>query len=332
VIWISFYHNGKQIRKSTKLPNTRENRKKVERELLPKLNGDDFLSKQTVEYYYKIMMKERELKPSSIRKYASCYTKHIAKFKDRNIDTFKVSELKTWVYSLGVSPKQTKSIVSIFRMIFQEAIYDEAIEKNPFTHIKLPKLIKYEPKPFSRKEVSILINNADGWFKNLLVLLFMTGMRIGEAIALDWDDIDEYICVSKTISEGNIGNTKTDTVRYVPIFDDLKPYIRNQKLLTGLANKKVFVGLKDAKDLHSHWHKLIKKCGIEHRVLYQARHTFAIHALDSGLFKVSQIANILGHTSVQMLFQRYAKFIKSEIDSVPKSFSTLSTKLSTVVA
>jgi integrase len=194
------------------------------------------------------------------------------------------------------------------------------------------RLLEDVPKPFSKKEVSILIDNAQGWFRNILALLFMTGMRIGEAIALDWDDIDEYICVSKTISEGNIGNTKTDTIRYVPVFDDLKPFIRNQKLLTGLANKRVFVGLKDAKDLHTHWHKLIKKCDMEHRVLYQARHTFAIHALDSGLFKVSQIANILGHTSVQMLFQKYAKFIKSEIDSVPKNFSTISTNLSTGVA
>lgn len=331
-IWVSLYQHGQRIRKSTKLKNTKENRKKVEKDLIPKLEKSDLSPKNTVGYYYQTMMQDKVLKETSIRKYGHCYSKHIAQFNDRPIDSFKVSELKLWMPSIKTSAKQVKSIVSVFRMIFQEAIYDEAIESNPFKHIKMPKAVRYEPEPFSSEEINTLLENADGWFKNLLALLFMTGMRIGEALALEWSDIDIFICVDKTLSEGTVTETKTYNFRHIPIFEDLKPYLKNQRFITGLKGKRVFTNLRDAKDLHKYWHKLLKKCHIEHRVLYQARHTFAIHALDSGMFKVSQISKILGHSSVQMLFQKYAKYIKSEVEEIPISFSTLGTRKDTKVS
>ena len=175
------------------------------------------------------------------------------------------------------------------------------------------------------------MNNATGWLKNLIALLFMTGMRIGEAIALEWKDIDDgYIRVSKTLSQGKVSSTKTENIRYVPIFDDLQSYLYAQRLETGLKSR-VFVGLNDPANLQKRWHALLKKCEMPHRILYQARHTFAINALDSGLFKTTQIAKMLGHSSVQMLFTKYAKFIKSEIDIIPRDFSVLGTKKDTKV-
>ncbi|MDR2080958.1 MAG: hypothetical protein LBP54_03615 [Campylobacteraceae bacterium] len=66
--------------------------------------------------------------------------------------------------------------------------------------------------------------------------------------------------------------------------------------------------------------------------MYQARHTFAIKALDSKKFKASQIAYMLGHTSLKMLFEKYAKFIEGEVDKVDATFSILDTKSDTQCA
>lgn len=325
VIWVSLYQNGQRVRKSTKLPDTRENRKRVERDLIPKLEKNDFTPKKTVAYYYERMMRQKDLKGSSVRRYGSIFENHIQQFGNREIDSFKVSELKEWM-SKSLSPKSLRLNATVFRQIFDEALYDEAIDKNPFEHIKPPKLNKFEPQPFNSEEVELLINNATGWFKNLLAVLFMTGMRIGEAIALEWKDIDDcFIKVSKTLAQGEVSSTKTDNIRDIPIFDDLRPYLYAQRLETGHKNR-VFVGLNDPANLQKRWHALLKKCEMPHRILYQARHTFAINALDSGLFKTTQIAKMLGHSSVQMLFTKYAKFIKSEIDIIPRDFSVLGTK------
>lgn len=331
VIWVSLYQDGRRIRKSTKLADTKENRKRVEKELLPMLEKQDFTPKKTVGYYYQLMMKQKNIRASTLERYACHYDCHIKQFEDRQIDSIKVSELRQWVSSSSLSPKSVRGNMSVFRMIFQEALYDEAVSKNPFEQIRLPKSEKFEPEPFSTEEMGLLISNADGWFKNLLAVLFYTGMRIGEAIALEWDDIDEFIKIDKSIREGVVTATKTNNVRFVPVFNDLKPYIDAQRRETGLRGKRVFNG-NGAKELKPRWHRLLKKCSMGHRILYQARHTFAIKALDSGMFKVSQIAKMLGHASVQMLFQKYAKFIRSEIDELPKDFSTLGTKKDTKVS
>lgn len=57
---------------------------------------------------------------------------------------------------------------------------------------------------------------------------------------------------------------------------------------------------------------LLEKCNLKHRRLYETRHTFATNMLESGKFTVGEIAQMMGHTSTQMLFSRYTAFIKSE--------------------
>lgn len=315
------------MRKSTSLKDTPSNRRKIEKELLPALEG--YKTPQTVRHYYALLMAQKECKDSTRDRYAFLWEKQLIPFHERAVESIKVSDVRRWVAGMQSSPKTVRLAVSLFKQIMDEAIYDEAITKNPCV-VRLPKLIKFEPEPFSKEEMRLLLENADGWFRNLLAVLFFTGMRIGEALALEWRDVGDFIEVSKTITNGEVSSTKTSTVRHVPLFDVLKPYIQAQRFLSGL-DKRVFPNTSGAKQMKEPWHRLLKKVGMTHRVLYQARHTFAIHALDSGKFKVSQIAQILGHSSVQMLFQKYAKFIRSEMDEIPLNFSTLDTVLDTKV-
>lgn len=329
-IWIDLYQNGKRIRKSTKLKDTKENRKRVENDLLPKLERMDLSPKGTIGFYYKqLMSSKRDIKSSTVERYASIFENHIAPLQNLTIDSFKKQDIKEWLSKMDLSAKSLRLNLNLLSQIFDEAIDSDVIDKNPCKGIKLPRIQTYEPQPFSKDEMNLLLENADSWFKNFLALLFMTGMRIGEAIALEWKDVNEYIYIYQSIRKGVLSPTKTYNKRYVPVFAELKPYLQDQKLRTGLKNTKVFVGLHDASDLQTPWFQLLRKCNMEHRVLYQARHSFAIHALDSGKFRVSQISRILGHNSVQMLFQKYAKFIKSEVENMPKDFNILDTKLVT---
>lgn len=58
----------------------------------------------------------------------------------------------------------------------------------------------------------------------LLAVLAFTGMRIGEATALRWSDIDEAaatIRVRRSIDRGHVDTTKTDTKRTAPLLPTL---------------------------------------------------------------------------------------------------------------
>jgi len=321
-IWVTLSQYGKRIRKSTGLADTKANRKQVEKELFPIIEKTNFGKNDTVGYYYNKMMSIKKLKYRSAITYDGIYHRHIMKFANYPITDIDIKFAREWTASLTISARTIRSVINIFNQIINEAIYDCVIEANPFTKVRLPKLEKYEPNPYSDKEVKIILNTAKGWFKNFIAFMFLTGMRTGEVCALEWSDIkDGYISVTKSRFNDVVDTTKTGTTRQVPIFNNLLPFIENQRKLTG--NKKfVFPEAWGAQHIRSRWKKLTDKCNMQGRVLYNARHTFAIKALDSGKFKVSQISKMLGHSSPQMLFQKYAKYIKSENQEIDLNFST----------
>jgi integrase len=270
------------------------------------------------------MLEMRDVREQTITQYSSIYETHIKQFEDLPISFVDLKLVREWAANLNVSSRTARGIICVFRLIVQEAIYEGEVKNNPLNNIRLPKLDKYEPKPFSFEETQLLISNAEGWFKNFLGFLFLTGMRIGEVCSLDWDDIkDDYIIVSKSMSNGVEGKTKTGNARNVPVFNDLRPFIEAQKEIT--QSGRIFPKAKGAHHMRYYWQTLTKKCGMEGRIMYNARHTFAIRALDSNRFKVSFVAQMLGHSSTQMLFNKYAKFIKSEKNDIDLNFSVLDT-------
>jgi integrase len=296
--------------------------------MFPLLEKTDFEPKKTVGYYYGKTLQMKEVKTSTMIIYRNIYENHIKKYEDFLITDITTKFARDWVYGLKLSASTVRGVASVFRQIIDEALFDEAVDKNPFRQIKLPKLKKYEPQPYSDKEVKTILDNSKGWFHNLFGFLLLTGMRIGEACALEWDDIkDDHIVISKAIYDRVISTTKTGGVRKVPIFDSLRQFIEAQRLES--ASERVFDKAVGTKALRYQWLLLTTKCGMRGRVLYNTRHTFATRALDSGKFTISQIAQMLGHSTSKMLFDKYAKFIKSEKQEFDKSFSTLGTNLVT---
>jgi integrase len=250
-------------------------------------------------------------------------------YEDYPVNEITVGFLREWVSGLKVSARTVRSIVNTFSQILNEAVYDEAIEYNPTRKVRLPKLDEYDPEPYSDVEAQLLLSNAKGWFRNFLGFLFLTGMRIGEVCALRWESISEtHILVAKTMRNKVSTPVKTRNIHSIPIFNGLRYFIAEQHKLTQTGL--VFPEAHGADYVRGKWVKLLERCGMEGRVLYNTRHTFAIKALDSSKFKVSEISKLLGHTSTQMLFQKYAKWIKSEQMKVDLNFSTLGTSLDTV--
>jgi integrase len=65
----------------------------------------------------------------------------------------------------------------------------------------------------------------------------------------------------------------------------------------------------DPNRLREHvWNRTIARAGLRRRTMYQTRHTFASNALAAGEAP-SWVAAMLGHTTPEMLFQVYARFI-----------------------
>lgn len=292
-----------------------------------------------VSYYAKIYLKlkKQSIKLSTLRRYESVLNTHILPtFGNDDIDSIKVSRLRIYFHQLQskISGKTIDIIMIVFNGIFQEALYDEAIEKNPFSHIRRIKTKSQPANPLSKDEVKTLLNSANGWFKNFLGVAFFSGMRTGEIIGLKWSDIDwqeKELHIQRSRGDGGVESTpKTlNSMRIIPIFDEMMPYLKSQYEITKKHNSYIFLNYKSEpfSDSHRirdyHWKKLLNECNIPYRRLYDTRSTFATQMVSSNKFSVNLIAQILGHTDVSMLFRRYNKFIKSEVRLMDKKLGIL---------
>ena len=81
-------------------------------------------------------------------------------------------------------------------------------------------------RPLSEEQIEALLNEAraDREYYPLLLTLARTGVRPGEAMALQWDDLDfsnREILIERALSAGQIGTTKTGGVRRVDMSQTL---------------------------------------------------------------------------------------------------------------
>ena len=151
-----------------------------------------------------------------------------------------------------------------------------------------------------------------------IVLCLYTGLRIGELLALTWDDIDfgkGLLFVSKTCHDGNDGinhiriidSPKTvHSRRVIPLpkqilslLKDIKKRSKCEYIIAD-GNKPVFV-----RSYQRTFEFLLKKLNIPHKGFHSLRHTFATRAMECGM-DVKTLSELLGHKNATITLNRYA--------------------------
>lgn len=111
--------------------------------------------------------------------------------------------------------------------------------------------------------------------------------------------------------------TKTSNIRDIELNSRALEALNKQKLHTFKESDYVFHNPVTNKQWNSeasqsrrYWNPSLKALGIRHRVQYQTRHTFATMNLMAGANPM-WLARMMGHTTMQMLLNVYAKWIVS---------------------
>jgi len=180
--------------------------------------------------------------------------------------------------------------------------------------------------PFTQKEIQKIFKNSDGYMKNFIKLMYSTGMRPGEIVALKWEDIDfnrKVIKIYKTRlrskkdEEVRDGEVKTlSSNREIDMLPLAQEALESQMKLTGQHAGYVFLNSSN-KPFYSHdiigvnFKKILKKAIIKERVLYQLRHTFASQMISKGA-DIVWVSKMLGHKDVSITLKIYTKFIKED--------------------
>lgn len=215
----------------------------------------------------------------------------------------------------ALSPKTVNQIVTVLKAILDEAAqrYGFVAPTGKIARLKVPKT---DIEPFTLDEVWSLINTVRADYKPYLTVRLFTGMRTGEANGLKWKHVDwarRQILVRETYRHGRTEYTKTDgSQREIDISDRVLAALKEQQAL-GHQSEYVFCnregGPIDAKNFANRvWAPLLRHLGLKVRRPYQMRHTCATLWLAAGENPL-WIARQLGHSTPEMLFKVYSRFV-----------------------
>ncbi|MCY4643276.1 MAG: site-specific integrase [Bacteriovoracales bacterium] len=147
-----------------------------------------------------------------------------------------------------VTPNTQKAVLRRIKRIFQLAVEEGILDRNPAIGIKV-KAPRAEQKVLNSNEVEILLMAAKEcshrFYYHWAVALF-TGMRNGELYALRWTDVDfarGLISISRQwTSKDGLHQTKSNRNRVVPICPELKKILLELKSF-GPFQEKLWIGL-----------------------------------------------------------------------------------------
>jgi len=318
-LYLNYRVNGKRVRKSTDLEDTKANRRLLEKEVIPKLamkiKLGDFVKPESKKFsfYFSDFLVQHEA-DKSFRNRVYIYKKVNAEFGNLDVSAINRKMVKDYLASLELRNSTKKDYLNCIKGVLDIALDDAVIDKNVAFGITFKREEKEKISPFNEKEVKLLLSKADGMLRNFIGISFYTGMRSGEVLGLMHSDISEQkLSIKRSVSKGRVTTPKTlGSIRDIPMFEDARPFIESQikmsKSLYLFDYNEHFI--KDVSYFKRRWHKLIADCEIEYRKLYNTRHTFITAMLNSEKFKIMEIAAIVGHTSPQMIMTNYAGFLK----------------------
>lgn len=218
-----------------------------------------------------------------------------------------------------LSDSVVRSIHMMLHQAFEDAVKERLISKNPTKGTTIPKKSRGELQVLNKEQLDRFLAEVDkdDIWRDFFYTELTTGLRRGEICGLKWCDFDEKhgtlsICRNATAKKGggvSIGETKTDTgnrLIYLPestvkmlkkrkkqaltewIFPN--PYRPEDPLLPNSAYQKL--------------KKILKTADLPSIRFHDLRHTFATHALTSGV-DAKTLSKILGHTNASFTLDTY---------------------------
>ncbi|MCX7176021.1 MAG: DUF3596 domain-containing protein [Proteobacteria bacterium] len=215
-----------------------------------------------------------------------------------------------------LSNRRINKILNPLRMILNEAA-DRYDFRTPFQNIKQLKIRKIDVQPFSLDEVKLILSTVRPDFRDYFTVRFFTGMRTGEVDGLKWRYVDferRLILVRETVVDGEEEYTKTDgSQRDIQMSQLVYDALKHQEKATRELSPFVFCNRLGKPLAHKNvtrrvWYPLLRHLGMTLRRPYQCRHTAATLWLASGE-SPQWIAMQLGHSTTEMLFRVYARFV-----------------------
>ncbi len=282
------------------------------------------------------------LKPRTIDTYSDALRlhllPHLGGVKVRLLHKGQVKGVLAQKLTDGLSRSTVRIIHATLRAVLNAAVDDGIILANPAErlgrHLRLvsaPATRQEEIKAMTREQLAVFLTAAQAAptaherrHAPLFLLMARTGLRLGEAFALQWDDLDfqaREIRVARAFSDGRLDTPKSGHGRTVDMSAQLARALlrllverKAETLKRGWAEVPTWVfcsttGTPLQKgNLRRVFVRVLKRAGLPHFSPHSLRHTFASLLLQQGESPV-YVQRQLGHASIKLTVDTYGRWL-----------------------
>lgn len=189
--------------------------------------------------------------------------------------------------------------VIILKKLLSRLVADNVLRENPAANIKMLPGNDLSFHVITSMEEKAYLETCQQPLKDVAELMFLTGMRPIEVFQLQQGDVfpeKKYLQVRK-------GKTKA-SIRRIPLSDRAIQILQSR--MDNFSGEHLFPrmdvdGKPQISTLYVYHRQAIDDLGFKFR-LYDARHSFATRALESGIDLVT-LASLLGHTDLKMVMR-----------------------------
>lgn len=240
-------------------------------------------------------------------------THHVGGSDINTFKTLQLSDIRAWLtfrLNQGISPVSNARALSTLKHFLKYVMANHPVDLVHLLDMRTPKSKRKLPRPISVNKIDTLIETVEGtkdWMDlrdaAVLVLLYGAGLRISEALNLDYKDFP--------LSDVLVITGKGQKQRAVPILPVINTYIQaylDKCPISFVTDSPLFVGQQGGRlNMCMIQKKMAKLKGILHlpdeATPHAMRHSFATHLLDENA-ELRVIQELLGHSSLSTT-QRY---------------------------
>ena len=216
--------------------------------------------------------------------------------------------------------RTVKHRFNVCSLIMRHALYEQYISINPCEIVRQPRGLEIKERELpDEAEIQKAIDGLGCHFGLFAYMLLFTGLRRGELLALEWNDIDlanAIIHVNKSVYFNNnnpfIKKPKTKSgVRSVPIVSPLKLVLDSwEKEGTYLFGKDKLI---TEQTFRRAWQRYCKESGVT-ITPHQLRHAFATFLFEAGISPKSA-QKMLGHADYKTTVEIYTHISDRKTDA-----------------
>lgn len=232
-----------------------------------------------------------KLEPKTVKQYKSI-CQHFEPINNIPMLELNIMQLQELFNNVNLASASKRLLKAVLNQVYKYSLKMDIVIKDCSEFIELgKKQAVIERKIFTNEEILKLWKYKELEFVDTILIMIYTGLRIGELLTIENENID---LENRTIKGGI--KTAAGKDRIIPINIEILPLIKNRiktdrtHLITGVKGKRMAY-----QNYLTYFKKLMEQLNMTHTI-HDCRHTFATLLSNADANKIS-IAKIIGHSS-----------------------------------